>query len=396
MLLFESWTGSHLSGAILAALCSVTFLAALLFATLPGFGVEKIGTANGFVTSIVADSKGRIYYTTTIGDVVRFPENRVITRVLTEAVGNSGLLGMALRDDTTAIVHYTRPRQTHEVISAINLKTGQETLIHEFVCNVTDPPFGVSAEHHGGNPIVAEDGSIFVGIGDGYSAFFASNPDWNLGKIFRIHPDGRVEQYARGVRNPFDISWDESRQRLIVPDNGDTGNDEINIVTPGADLGWPYALPGTLAPVYTFPNTVAPTGFVHLRGETMLKGGYLLGAFVPRGIFFIKDIDRPAPVSVTDGTTEPVVDVTEGPDGTIYFAAVKSIYRLRVPQRGDCDGDGAVTWADVPAVIAAWGGARDSATGLSWGCDVDGDGLINSYDVSLLKAVLSRRARPLH
>lgn len=380
----------------------MTFLAALLFATLPGFGVERIGTANGFVTSIVADSKGRIYYTTTVGDVVRFPENRVIARMNTEAVGNSGLLGMALRDDTTAIVHYTRPRQTHDVISAINLKTGRETLIHEFVCNLSDPPFGVNAEHHGGNPIVAGDGSIFVAIGDGYSAFYASQPDWNLGKVFRIHPDGRVEQYARGVRNPFDIAWDG--KRLIVPDNGDKGGDEINLVTSGADLGWPFALPGSLAPVYTFPETVAPTGFVRIRSDNVLKGGYLLGAFVTRAIYYIEDIDHPDPIAVTDGTTEPVVDVTEGPDGAIYFAAVKSIYRLRVPQRGDCDGDGLVAWADLPALIAEAGdggehASRDAQNGAvraSWGCDVDGDGLIGAYDVSLLKAMLSRRARPLH
>jgi hypothetical protein len=371
----------------------VTFLAALLLATLPGFRVEKIGTANGFITSIVADSKGRIYYTTTVGDVVRFPENRVIAHVATEGVGNSGLLGMALRDDTTAIVHYTRPQQTHDVISSINLKTGEETLVHEFVCNILNPSSGISSEHHGGNPIVADDGSIFVGIGDGFTPFFAQNPDWNIGKIFRIHPDGRVEQYARGVRNPFDMVWDAKGQRLIVPDNGTSVDDEINIVPPGgADLGWPFAMPGSLAPVYTFPNTVAPTGFVQLRGETMLKGGYLLGAFVPRGIYYIADIDDPAPVAVTEGSTEPVVDITETADGTIYFAAVTSIYRLRVPQRGDCDGDGAVTWADLPALLAQQQGAVRS----SWGCDVDGDGLISAYDVSLLKAVLSRRARPLH
>lgn len=389
-------------GAILAALCLVTLLAALLFATLPGFTVEKLGTANGFVTSIVADSRGDIYYTTTSGLVARFPSNKIVARVRTEASGNSGLLGMALRDDRTAIVHYTRPRQTHDVIAAIDLKTGTETLVHEFVCNAFDPEFGVSSEHHGGNPIVTEDGSIFVAIGDGYSASSAPQIDWNLGKIFRIHPDGRVEQYARGVRNPFDIAWDAKSQRLIVPDNGDKANDEINIVTPGADLGWPFSMPGYLAPVYTFPNTVAPTGFVRLSdGDRLLSGGYLLAAFVPRALYYINDVDRPKPIAVIDGVTEPIVDVTEAADGTVYFAAGKSIYRLHVPKRGDCDGDGLVGWDDVPALLAEAGdggdhpsiAAQDGAVRASWGCDVDGDGLIRANDVTLLKAWLTPRNR---
>jgi hypothetical protein len=389
-------------GPILAALGRVTLLAALLFATLPGFAVDKLGTANGFVTSIVTDSRGRIYYTTTSGAIARFPENTIVAKVATDAIGNSGLLGMALRDDDTAIIHYTRPKQTHDVIAAVSLTTGKETLVHEFVCNQFDPAFGVSSEHHGGNPIVTEDGSIFVAIGDSYSAASAPQVGWNLGKVFRIHPDGRVEQFARGVRNPFDIAWDAKSQRLIVPDNGDKGNDEINIVTAGSDLGWPFSMPGHLAPVYTFPNTVAPTGFVRLRdGDRLLSGGYLLAGFVPRALYYINDVERPDPIAVIDGVTEPIVDVTEAPDGTVYFAAARSIYRLRIPQRGDCDGDGLIAWKDVPVLMAEAGDggdhpsieAQDGAIRASWGCDVDGDGLIRANDVSLLKAWLSPRSR---
>ena len=42
----------------------------------------------------------------------------VVAMVATDAVGNSGLLGMALVDDHTAVVHYTRPTQTYVKPSA--------------------------------------------------------------------------------------------------------------------------------------------------------------------------------------------------------------------------------------------------------------------------------------
>src|SRR5437870_1136793 len=95
------------------------------------------------------------------------------------------------------------------------------------------------------------------------------------GDLFRLDdgaptPDGSVQQFARGFRNPFDVAWDAAKQRLIVPDNGDIADDEINIVHLGDDCGWPYTMgdgpviDGTTRPVYVFPTVVAPTGFTAL------------------------------------------------------------------------------------------------------------------------------------
>lgn len=391
-----------ISGAVLAALICVSLVAALVFAVLPGFSVQPLGNAGGFISSIVIDSRGVIYYTTVSGEIARFPDNSVLARVETEAVGNSGLLGMALRDDNTAIVHYTTRKQTHDVVSAIDLTTGKETVVTAFVCNRYDPSFGVSSEHHGGNPIVADDGSIFVAIGDGYSANMAPLPEWNLGKVFRIFPDGRVEQFARGVRNPFDLAWDAAKKRLIIPDNGDHRNDEINVVRSGASLGWPYAMPGDMAPLYTFSDTVAPTGIVAMNGKNpMLPRGYVMAGFVPRALYYIADIYHPAPIPLIEGVTGPIVDVTRNPSGDIYFAAGRAIYKLNVPQRGDCDGDGDMTSTDLPVLISEVGDggehpatrAQDGTVRGSWGCDVDGDGLIREDDIALLKARLTRRMR---
>ncbi|HXG58250.1 MAG TPA: PQQ-dependent sugar dehydrogenase, partial [Thermoanaerobaculia bacterium] len=177
---------------VVIALLLATSLSA---ATLPGVRVETLGSAAGFVTSLAVDSRGILYYTTTRGDLFRLDAGQSVrvARVETEAISNSGLLGMALIDDTTAAVHYTTPLQTHEVIATIDLTTGAETIVAKLAADASAPGRPTPPEHHGGNPTVADDGSIFVGIGD-YGGFaIAQSPDWIAGKILRVRPDGRVE-----------------------------------------------------------------------------------------------------------------------------------------------------------------------------------------------------------
>jgi glucose/arabinose dehydrogenase len=371
-------------------------------AVLPGFRVEKVADGVGFISSLVVDSRGAIYYTTTKGAIARLDgdHSTVVATVATDAVGNSGLLGMALVDDRTAVVHYTRPAQTYDVISSIDLLTGAETVIHAFEGDIGVPSRGVSPEHHGGNPIIGGAGAIYVGIGDYGAMQIAADPAWNAGKIFRIDRDGKVTQIASGFRNPFDLAWDPEKQRLIVPDNGDLIDDEINIinlpVTHTLFYGWPYTMgneppfAGAIPPVYVFPEIVAPTGIVRLSGRNdTLQHGYLLSAFVTRAIYFIRDIDAPLPIPITKGDVGPIVDVTEGPGGEVYFSSGSTIYRLVVPLRGDCNGDGKVTFDDLAALEIELSSGNPLAP--HFGCDADGDGLITANDRGALWRLLTNR-----
>ena len=381
---------------------------------LPGFEIRPLGVTSGFTTSLAVDSKGTVYYTTQSGDIFRFApaagaaawQSTFVTHVPSGGSGDSGLLGMALRDDVTAVVHYTTPNQTADVISLVDLATGRESLVYSFVCDVDVPSRGTTDEHHGGNPIVAADGTIFVGIGDYNNGSLAPDPRWNAGKIFRIRPNGVAEIFASGFRNPFDMWWDAAHQRLIAPDNGNTVDDEINIVTEGGFYGWPFTMgnappvAGAVLPVYTFPTVIAPTGLAALGGRNrILRRGLLLGGFVTSAIYYIPDIDAqpfPDPVAIIEGEPGFIVDVVEGPDGTIYFANGTRIYELAVPLRGDCDGDGLVTLGDVVflAVIIAGGAHPVTAERRgTWGCDVNGDGIIDAADVSALIAQLGLRTR---
>jgi glucose/arabinose dehydrogenase len=375
-------------------------------ATLPGFHVQVVQGTAGFITSLAFDSQGNLYYSLKSGDIVRAGVvPAVVAHLPTVGEGNSGLIGLALRDDHTAIVHYTMPRQTYDVVSAVDLTTGVETEIHRFATDRDYPERGASTEHHGGNLTIAPDGSILLAIGDYGVGIVASELDWNGGKVWRIFPDGTVMQFAHGFRNPFDLAWDAAAQRVVLTDNGDAVDDEINVVAQGDDCGWPYTagkqppVAGTRAPAYVFPSVVAPTGLAQLTGRNaILRRGYLIGSYVAKALYYVPDVyarPMPDPVAVTQGETDPIIDVVEAPNGDIYFASGFVIYRLIVPARGDCNGDGVVNAADIAAlnkVLAQGPQPMTSAQNASWGCDVNGDGMIDGRDLLAVAALVRGRA----
>ncbi len=404
---------SFSAGQLMKALFTIFLFAALPLraSALPGFRVQLLGSTAGFASSVVVDSRGTIYYTATNGKLFRFQngQSTLVARVTTNAIGDSGLLGLALRDDNIAVVHYTTPEQTADVVSAIDLTTGVETILHSFVCDKDMPQRGSPPEHHGGNPTIAADGSIFVGIGDYGGGLIASLPEWNSGKIFRIFQDGTVQQFARGFRNPFDMWWDAAEQRLICPDNGDIGNDEINIVHQGDFCGWPFTegdkppIEGAVPPAYVFPTTVAPAGMAALSGRnSMMSHGYLLCGFVTKSLYYVPDIDAHPirPIAVIERETGNLIDVAEGPNGEIVFVTGNAVYQLIVPQRGDCNGDGQIDASDIAALTQELADgdphptvqAQDGSYRGSWGCDVNGDGVIDSRDMDALMTLVRMRA----
>lgn len=395
-------------------------------ATLPGFSVETLARTPGFVSSVTTDSHGTIYFTTTDGWIHRL-DGAEVTRVAslpTRAGGNGGLLGMTLLDDHIAVVHYTTWDDTpggqqqvlDDIVSRVDLRNGAESVMHTFVCDINQRANGASSEHHGGNVTLAPDGSVFVGIGEYGGRTIAQKPEWNGGKIWRIDPDGTAKQWALGMRNPYDLAWDPDLGRIVVADNGADGGDEIHIVDEGDNCGWPETygndppMPGTVEPVYVFPDTVAPTGVLRLHGTNpLLRRGYLVGAFVTRALYYFPSMSTPVadPVAIVEDFDEFIIDVTQTPNGDIILAtagmAGTAIQRLRVPIRGDCNADGATDYHDIlPLIREINDGApqrhpmveaqRGSHAG-SWGCDANADGLIDARDLDALSSLLTGRRR---
>lgn len=377
---------------------------------LPGFRVAKVADAPGFITSIAFDSRDTLFFSTTVGGIYRVDSGivREVARVDTANDGNAVLLGIAFINDREVVTHHVVPDLIAEAFDIVNVDTGEVRSLARIPCNNGTI---CESEHHGGNPVVGADGSVYVGIGDFGGGSLAQVPSSPAGKIFRISPDGVVSLFALGFRNPFDLVVDEPSGRLIVSDNGPTGGDEIHVVGQDDNAGWPLTFgdqppsAGTVPPVFSFAETVAPTGLARVRKVDSLPfDGLLSAAFVTGAIYYFPHPVEPTfapPTTILSDDYGALLDVAQNRKGEIYFATGDAIYRLQLPIRGDVNGDGAVDDRDAVALIQEiFDGDGDQTLDAhlgsyagSWGADVNNDGLIDSRDQSALVRLRSSRLR---
>jgi glucose/arabinose dehydrogenase len=153
--------------------------------------------------------------------------------------------------------------------------------------------------------------------------------------ILRFSPDGsEVEPYAYGFRNPYDISWDADG-RLFATDNGRDGEvpDELHIVEPGAQHGYPYfdcpacfGIPEDVElvePWYEFEPHAVATGITtyldnHFPGyyNSQFLTLWTAMEFAERVVRFSPDGSNS---TFATGFAAPI-DVTVGPEGALYVA----------------------------------------------------------------------------
>jgi hypothetical protein len=90
-----------------------------------------------------------------------------------------------------------------------------------------------------------EPGSILLTVGHLESDELVMDPSADYGKLLRIRlADGTAERVSTGHRNPQGLTVDDLG-RLWLTEHGPRGGDELNLITPGRDYGWPRVTLGT-------------------------------------------------------------------------------------------------------------------------------------------------------
>lgn len=181
---------------------------------------------------------------------------------------------------------------------------------------VQDPPS--RAPMHFGARIVIDGGIAFITVGEHSNRsdrVKAQQITQSYGKVIRIRTDGTVPKdnpfadgeghaplvWTLGHRNPQGAAFD-GRGRLWTLEHGPAGGDELNLITPGANYGWPVvsygenyngrpvgsgasSAPGFAEPVYYWDPVIAPSGFAFYTGDLFpWKGDILIGSLNPGGL----------------------------------------------------------------------------------------------------------------
>jgi glucose/arabinose dehydrogenase len=218
----------------------------------------------------------------------------------------------------------------------------------------TAMPWSDSSDHYGGR-LVRSGEYLFISLGDREERDRAQDLRQDYGKILRLFADGRVppdnplvgrtdsrpEIWSYGHRNPQGLALRPGTQELWEHEHGPMGGDEINLIRPGLNYGWPTVTYGTEydgreinggrnrqegleQPVYFYRPSIAPSGmsfytgaaFPGWRGNLFL-GGMSRGGHLNRLILDGTRVLREE--RLLTGRKWRTRQVVEGPDGFLYL-----------------------------------------------------------------------------
>jgi glucose/arabinose dehydrogenase len=204
--------------------------------------------------AIAISDEGKLYFTERSG-TIRVIENGkllpqpVITfRTPFVSQGEGGLLGIAL-DLNYSQNHYLYVM--HSYVEGNQIYNRVVRLIEQnnkaFINRVLLDKIPGGQIHNGGRLKIGTDRKLYITTGDAGNALLAQNLASTAGKILRIELDGGIPKdnpnvnspvYSLGHRNPQGLGWN-SKNTLYASEHGQTAHDEINIIQPGANYGWP-------------------------------------------------------------------------------------------------------------------------------------------------------------
>ena len=205
--------------------------------------------------------------------------------------------------------------------------------------------------HFGCRMLFLKDGSLLFSIGEGADQDHAQKMDSHWGKMLRIIDDGspatdnpfqaRIdaaqEIYSSGHRNPQGLTMHPTTGVIYSTEHGPRGGDELNIIKPGLNYGWPLvtygyeyhgprvsehtAMEGMEDPIIVWTPSIAASGLTFYTGDKMpaWRGDLFAGGLVLRQVRrIIFEGDSEIVGEETLQFEERIRDVRQGPDGYLY------------------------------------------------------------------------------
>lgn len=173
------------------------------------------------------------------------------------------------------------------------------------------------------------DGMLYIGTGTPSESSHLPQDIGSLaGKILRINPDGTIPVdnpfsdspvYSMGHRSPRGMAWDASGQLYMV-DAGPEKNDEINLIVPGGNYGWPDSeCTGEHMPaIICYDPAIEPGGMIFSAGPVAGEGNVVLASMRATSLFELDVDEGLSSQEVLLGGVGRIRDVVQTSDGIMY------------------------------------------------------------------------------
>jgi glucose/arabinose dehydrogenase len=286
--------------------------------------------------------------------------------------GQGGLLGVRVDPDfsNTRMIYWVFSESTPDgnlTSVARGRLSANETVIENAGVIYRATPAYRGTAHYGGRILFDPAGNLLISTGersDMSTRPQAQSLTSGLGKIVRITKEGRPvagnpfegqtgarpELYSYGFRNPQGLAFHPETGDLWESEHGPRGGDEINLVEPGANYGWPtitYGLEysgarvgsgiqqqdGMEQPVYYWDPVVSPSGMTFYSSDRIpewrnnLFVGSLSGMHIVRLV--IEDNRIVGEERLLAGESQRFRDITQGSDGALYAITDQGrLYRI--------------------------------------------------------------------
>ncbi len=215
-------------------------------------------------------------------------------------------------------------------------------------------PKVANPRHWGSRLVFAEDGTLFIALGDrGDFSDQSQDPSDLIGAVARINRDGSIPDdnpfvgrtdadpatWSYGHRNIQGAALHPETGALWTHEHGARGGDEVNITRAGLNYGWPVIThgidysgapigigseaPGMEQPLHYWVPSIAPSGMAFVTGDVYpsWEGDLLVGALRDRLLVRL-ELEGDAVVAehrLLGDLGERIRDVRIGPDGHIYL-----------------------------------------------------------------------------
>lgn len=353
-----------LKGALVAALSVLIIGATTAPSRAADYTLNTIAEGLSFPWSLVFLPDGDILVTERSGDLRVIQGGTLLPDPVTGvpetyAVGQGGLMDIRLHPEfaQNRLVYLSYAHRDGDGL-ANELRVARAQYTDGALTNLevvfSSAPMKETPVHFGARLAFMPDGKLLITTGDDFiHRERAQLLDNNFGKTIRINDDGtipddnpfvgtqgaRPEIWTYGHRNPQGLVVDPASGRVYLHEHGPMGGDELNIIEPGKNYGWPVATygldysgarispyqerPGMEMPVEYWVPSIAPGGMTLYTGEAFpaWQGDIFVAALANMTVRRL-DMNNG---SVSDQETlfaeleERFREVRTGPDGYLYL-----------------------------------------------------------------------------